>query len=60
MSFCSAVFAATAANIGDVAANLTINFGGFFDLIVVVAYVAGIGFAISAVFKFKQHKDIHN
>ena len=44
-------------NIGDLATNITGSFGGLTQLIIGTAYVAGIGFGVAAVFKFKQHKD---
>lgn len=44
-------------NIGDLANNITGSFGGLTQLIIGTAYVAGIGFGVAAVFKFKQHKD---
>lgn len=37
--------------------ELTGQFTNIAQLMVAVAYVAGIGFGISAIFKFKQHKD---
>lgn len=44
-------------NIGDLATNITGSFGGLTQLIIGTAYVAGIGFGVAAIFKFKQHKD---
>lgn len=44
-------------NIGDLANNITGSFGGLTQLIIGTAYVAGIGFGVAAIFKFKQHKD---
>lgn len=56
---CAAVALADSSNptIGDLATNITGSFGGLTQLIIGAAYVAGIGFGVAAVFKFKQHKD---
>ena len=43
--------------IGDLATNVTGSFTAIGELMTGVAYLAGLGFGISAVFKFKQHKD---
>lgn len=45
------------ASLGDLATNLSDSFQGIAKLMIGTAYVAGIGFGISAIFKFKQHKD---
>jgi intracellular multiplication protein IcmD len=49
------VFAAT--TIGTLASNVVGSFAAIGALMTGVAYLAGLGFGISAVFKFKQHKD---
>ena len=46
-----------AMTLGDMAETLTKSFAQFGKMMIGLAYVAGIGFGISAVFKFKQHKD---
>ena len=46
-----------AMNIGDMADSVTGSFLKIGKLMIGLAYVSGIGFGISAVFKFKQHKD---
>ncbi|MBT4803810.1 MAG: type IV secretion protein IcmD [Legionellales bacterium] len=46
-----------AMNIGDMADSITTSFVKIGKLMIGLAYVSGIGFGISAVFKFKQHKD---
>ena len=56
---CAAVGSAyvTGVTIGNLATNITKSFEGIGKLMVGVAYLAGIGFGISAIFKFKQHRD---
>ena len=46
-----------AANLGAMATQITQSFAGFGKLMIGVSYLAGIGFGISAIFKFKAHKD---
>lgn len=46
-----------AATIGTLAENLQSNFTSIGKLMVSTAYLAGLGFGIAAIFKFKQHKD---
>ena len=46
-----------AATIGDVASNVKDSMEGLSKLINSAALVAGMGFAVGAVLKFKQHKD---
>lgn len=48
---------AGATTIGDVAANITQSMGALAQLATAGAYVAGFGFAIAAILKFKAHKD---
>ena len=52
-----AAFGAEGDNIGDRAKNVTDAYAGITSLMVSTAYIAGIGFGIAAIFKFKQHKD---
>ncbi|MBN2690014.1 MAG: type IV secretion protein IcmD [Gammaproteobacteria bacterium] len=51
--------AATGSNqtIGDIAQNITSSFKEIGKLMFATAYLAGFGFVIAAIFKFKQHKD---
>lgn len=44
-------------NIGDLAENITKSFKQIGQLILAIAFVAGLGFVMAAIFKFKQHKD---
>lgn len=43
--------------LGQVALNIQATFPQIIELMVAAAYVAGIGFGVAAVFKFKQVKD---
>src|SRR3990167_1445783 len=43
--------------IGSVAANVTGNLSNIAKLITAGSYVAGFGFAVAAIVKFKAHKD---
>ncbi len=43
--------------IGDVAASVTQSMGALAQLATAGAYVAGFGFAVAAILKFKAHKD---
>ena len=58
-----AVFAGDAAGgsskqtIGSIATTITESFEGIGKLILSIAFVAGLGFGVAAIFKFKQHKD---
>ena len=47
----------SANNLGGIADNITKSFESIGHLMIAISYVAGIGFGIGAVFKFKQHKD---
>lgn len=49
--------AAPKGGIADVAGNITSNLSGVAKLITGGSYVAGLGFAIGAILKFKAHKD---
>ncbi|MCX7116088.1 MAG: type IV secretion protein IcmD [Gammaproteobacteria bacterium] len=42
---------------GGMASTITSSFGAIAQLITAASYVAGIGFALGAIMKFKQHKD---
>lgn len=53
----SAAYATGNQGIGQIATNITQSFTAIGHLMIAVAYLAGIGFAIAAIFKFKQHKD---
>ncbi len=58
--FClgTAAFAvATGSGIGAVADNVKSNLGNIAQLITAGAYVAGMGFGVGAIVKFKAHKD---
>lgn len=46
-----------ATGVGALAGSITSSFEGIGKLMIATAYVAGIGFAIAAIFKFKQHRD---
>lgn len=47
----------TGTSLGSVAAGVTSSFANLARLITGAAYIAGLGFALSALLKFKQHKD---
>lgn len=49
--------ASTAPSLGGLATTVTGSFSAVAKLITACAYVAGMGFALSAILKFKQHKD---
>lgn len=44
-------------NLGDVAVRVRGNFLPIGKLMIATAYIAGIGFGIAAVYKFKQYRD---
>ncbi len=48
---------ASAAALGDVAEQITGSLGNVAKLITAASYVAGVGFALTGLFKFKAHKD---
>ena len=55
---CSTVILAdNTQTIGFMARTLRSNFDRIGSLMIAVSYVAGIGFGITSIFKFKQHKD---
>lgn len=43
--------------LGNVAENITQSFGAIARLITAGSYLMGLGFALAAIMKFKQHKD---
>ena len=49
--------AAAAKTIGEVATTITGSFAKLTQLITATAYIAGMGFAVGAIMKFKSHKD---
>ena len=54
----SETFAKTAPkNIGDLAVNLTEEFPSFGHLILALCYIAGLGFFMASIAKFKQYKE---
>lgn len=50
-------FADAGPTIGNIALGITSSFTGIGQLMAAVAYLAGFGLTIAAIFKFKQHKD---
>lgn len=50
-------YADEAITVGIIAENVTKSFQSLGKLMAATSYLAGFGFAISGVFKFKQHKD---
>lgn len=50
-------FAAESKDFGSVAKKLTSGFGAIAQLITAGAYLAGLGFSVGAIMKFKNHKD---
>lgn len=54
--FCSSAYADNV-TLGDIAANMMKSFKDLGKLMLAIAYLSGFGFTISAIFKFKQHKD---
>lgn len=55
--FSGAVFAESTGGIGDIASSITGSFKALGQLILAISFLAGIGFVMAAIFKFKQHKD---
>jgi intracellular multiplication protein IcmD len=51
------VFAAEVRTLGDMAKAITESFSNLTKLITASSYLAGLGFSIGAIMKFKQHKD---
>ena len=56
-AYASSALAAETQTIGSIAENITKSFEGIGKLILGIAMVAGLGFVMAAIFKFKQHKD---
>lgn len=46
-----------AQSVGQIASTLTSSFGQLAQLVTAGSYIAGMGFALGAILKFKQHKD---
>ncbi|NKB46537.1 MAG: type IV secretion protein IcmD [Legionellales bacterium] len=57
--FLSVLFveAHAASDLGSIAGNVITTFTNLAKLITAASYLAGLGFAIGAIMKFKQHKD---
>ena len=49
--------AAASTSLGTMASNITGTFTSLAKLITAGSYIAGLGFSIGAIMKFKQHKD---
>lgn len=49
--------AITDKNLGQIGQQITYSFYGLANLITAGAYIAGIGFALTSILKFKAHKD---
>ncbi len=54
---CAFAQSTTTGGIGGIATQVTTSFSAIGELMIAISYLAGIGFAIAAIFKFKQHKD---
>lgn len=55
---CAVLAAAdTGGGIGSIASGIVTQFKALGQLILAIAFLAGIGFIMAAIFKFKQHKD---
>lgn len=50
-------FADTPLTLGNVATTITTSFANLSKLMTAASYVGGIGFAVGAIMKFKQHRD---
>ncbi len=50
-------FAASTSTVGTMASTITQSFTSITKLVTAGSYIAGLGFAIGAIMKFKQHKD---
>lgn len=57
MLFSGAAYAQSTADIGTVAGNVTSTFEQIAELITAASYIAGLGFAVGSILKFKAHKD---
>jgi hypothetical protein len=47
----------TSMTVGDMAGSITSSFTNLTKLITAQSYLAGLGFSVGAIMKFKQHKD---
>jgi intracellular multiplication protein IcmD len=56
-TFYTCANAATSTGIGGVAATVTDQLGAMATLMVYVAYVSGVGFALAGILQFKAHKE---
>jgi len=56
-AFAQATPGGDTSTIGGIAENITGSFESIGKLMIAVAYLAGFGFVIASIFKFKQHKD---
>ncbi|MBA2648254.1 MAG: type IV secretion protein IcmD [Legionella sp.] len=54
---CQDLSASSEMTIGSMAAKITGSFGNLAKLITAGSYLAGLGFAVGAIMKFKAHKD---
>lgn len=57
MLFAGASFADSSLTLGGMASSITSSFADLANLITAASYLAGLGFAIGAIMKFKAHKD---
>ena len=57
MLITSFTFAEDTKTIGTMAASVSSTFQALGQMIIGIAFVAGLGFGVAAIFKFKQHKD---
>ena len=53
----AAASTSSSSTIGTIASNITATFKSVTKLITACSYMAGLGFAVGAIMKFKQHKD---
>lgn len=60
LAMTGAAFSSTSATIGTIASNITSTFSSVAKLITAGSYIAGLAFALTAVMKFKAHKDNPN
>jgi len=51
------VYAQQVVSLAQIAQNIMGSFVGLGKLLIAIAYLAGVGFTIASIFKFKQHKD---
>jgi intracellular multiplication protein IcmD len=55
--YASDVLADTVSDLGGVAGQITKSFGALAQLVTAISYVAGMGFGMASILKFKAHKD---